>query len=158
MFTHKILSKKDKENLLNYVKDNYGCNIDKIIDYNFYLNENNNKVYICNFKVENLNLKNIINIGLYFGKFHDNNRFRLSFEATRNLNIEKNYIMLKQSDNFLNKENLFKEEIESINSDGKCPFLVVKFENENWGCVSKKDKYFVSYLPKSRKISHKKMF
>ena len=105
-------------------------------------------------------MQRVNTIGLYFGAYHNDNRFRLSIEGSKLIKPQKNFLELneKSLNTYLSGENLFAEEIEKINHEDNCPFLIVKFKDENLGCMNLKDNVFLTYLSKSRKLDHNKLF
>jgi len=150
---------KQKNDLINSLSNLYFCDLDFLKDYNFY-KTNSEKVYISKINIDNLNITRFSSIGVYFGTFHDNFRFRLSIEGSKLINPSKNYIILKKTvlSSYLAAENLFKEDLEFINWENKCPFLIVKCDNKNLGSVSIKDNVILNYIPKSRKLDYNKLF
>ncbi|NCC70890.1 hypothetical protein EOM09_04875 [bacterium] len=105
------------------------------------------------------NIKRINGLGIYFGTFHDELRFRLSIEGSQLLNVEKNYISIgdRAFKSYVAGENLFLNEIDEIVDNG-ANFLVVKYDNENIACVSRKNDEFLNYVSKSRKLDFNKVF
>ncbi len=154
-----LLKKSEKLFLLNYLNLNYGSDISKFENFYFYKNIKG-KVYLSNISLMDLeNIKRINGLGIYFGTFHDELRFRLSIEGSQLLNIEKNYISIGDSafKSYIAGENLFLNEIDEIVDNG-ANFLVVKYDNENIACVSRKNDEFLNYVSKSRKLDFNKVF
>ena len=162
MSSLKKLSQKQKEELISTLSFFYNTRTGHLKDHTFYLNEKTSKVYIANMPVEetNLKLKRINSQGLYFGTYHDNNRFRLSMEGTQLIEPKRNYIILNEKSlkNYISGENLFKEEAEEINWEDKSPFLIVKYEDDNLGSVNIKEDFIINYVPKSRRLNFDRLF
>ncbi|MFW6233383.1 MAG: NIP7 pre-PUA domain-containing protein [Nanoarchaeota archaeon] len=162
MFSFRELSIKEKNDILQQISNNYNSNLDFLTSKFFYINENSNKIYLSNISYSdtNLDLKRINNIGLYFGTIHDKNRFRLSIEGTQLIEVNQNYIVLNEKNikSYISGENLFKDEVKEINIKGKAPFLIVKYNNDNIGCVNIKDDMILNYIPKYRRLNFDKLF
>lgn len=154
------LNSKQKKELIEKLAFFYNSNVDFLKQYNFYLSSKKNKVYISKIDLDSLNIARVSSIGLYFGAFHDDDRFRLSIEGSKLINPKRNFVILKKEalSSYLSAENLFKDDLEYLNWEDNCPFLIVKFENENLGSVNVKGDVILSYLPKSRKLDYNKVF
>jgi ribosome biogenesis protein Nip4 len=156
----KKLRKQEISELINILSDAYNCDLEFIRKYYFYVNPKG-KIYISNVDIVNFKIvTRISNFGLYFGTLTDDGKVRLSIEGTSFINPKKNYVKLKKEvlASYLAAENLFEEDIEEKNVDNSYPFLIVIFEGDNLGCVSKKEKYYINYLSKSRKLDYNKVF
>jgi len=162
MFDNKILTKKEKNEMLNSISSYYDFNIEILEKYYFSINPNTRKVYISNFNLENSELKlpKINSHGMYFASIHDNKRVRLSIEGSKLIKPNKNYIKLDKENlkSYVSGEDLFTKEIKDINYDKKSPFLIVIYENENIGCVNLKNDIFMNYVPKSRRLEFNRIF
>lgn len=137
----------------------YDCKTEHLLKYHFYTT-NKDKVYISTVDVKNLDLKRINAIGMYFGTFHDNDRFRLSLEGSKLLKPKKNKIILNEKSfkSYIEGENLFRDEVEGLDLENNAPFLIVEYNGENLGSMSVKDDILLTYLPKSRKLDYNKVF
>lgn len=157
-FLEKIPS-KEKKAIFEEISTNYDSNIDYFKDKNLYKNQKG-KVYLTHINIEELNIERINGFGIYFGTIHDSGRFRLSIEGTQLINVKQNYVVLKEEkfSNYLAAENLFPEDLEVINREENCPFLIVKFNNDNLGCVTIKEDNVQNYIAKSRKLDYNKVF
>jgi ribosome biogenesis protein Nip4 len=154
------LTKKELHIIRETIENGFGDDFTKFNQYSFYKTQRD-KVYMTTFSLEENRFKNINSIGIYFGTFHDSERFRLSIEASQYINPIKNYIVLKDHkalQSYLAAENIFEEDIKEKNITNTTPFIIVQYENENLGCVSKKEGYYLSYIPKSRKLDFNKVF
>jgi len=158
-FNYSAMKQSQIKELIEKLTSYYGTNLNFLKEYHFYIN-NKNKVQISKINLNDLNLQRINLIGLYFGAYHDDNRFRLSLEGSKLINPTKNYILLniKSLNSFISGENLFKEEVEKIDFENNCPFLIVRYEDENFGCMNIKDNMLITYLPKTRKLDFNKLF
>jgi len=156
-----ILKKSKVTDLINNLSDIYETKLENLSKYYFYSNSKG-KTFISKIEISELNFNRINSIGLYFGTFHDEHRFRLSIEGSRLIKPKNNYIKIskKQLKNYLAAENLFITEIEELKESNKSSFLIVKYENENLGCVSikKNDNLLLNYIPKARKLDFNKVF
>lgn len=160
MFALKKLKKNEIAQFLEKLSKYYECDTTELENYNFYINENNAKLYISKINPEELNLQKISGFGLYFGTFHDNQRFRASIEGSKFINPKKNIVIIGDENlkSYLAGENLFTHEVEKVDWQDNCPFLIVKYKNENLGCISVKDENLLNYIPKSRRLDFNKLF
>ena len=153
----KLKTSKVKE-LLSYLEEVYGCKLDDLYSYDFFINSKN-KVYVFSGNLDGFDMRRVNLVGLYFGTYHSDSKFRLSIEGSKFVNPKKNFVVLKEEflKNYLASENLFLEEIEEDKSQENV-FLIVKCSGENLGCVSKKDNLYINYVPKSRKLEFNRVF
>lgn len=160
IFSYTLMKQSQIRELITKLSIYYGEeDLEFLKKYNFYLN-NKGKVQISKINLNELNIEKINLVGLYFGTYHDENRFRLSIEGSKFLKPKKNYIKLnaKSLNTYLSGENLFKDEVDEINIQDNCPFLIVQYENENIGCMNLKDNVLLTYLSKTRKLDFNKLF
>ena len=162
MFDNKLLSTKEKNDILNSIGNYYDVDTTNLKEYYFYINENTRKVYLSNFNLNEsgLQLPKINSMGMYFASIHDNKRIRLSIEGSKLIKPKKNYIILNKDNlkSYVAGEDLFIDEIKNVNFDKKAPFLIVRYEEQNIGCMNLKDKILMSYVPKSRRLDFNKIF
>lgn len=158
-FSYTQIKKSQINELISKLSLYYGCNLEFLKEYHFYVN-NKGKVHISKINLNELEIDRVNSIGLYFGTYHDENRFRLSLEGTKFIKPTKNFIVLnkKSLNTYLSGENLFKEEVEKIDFSDNCPFLIVQYENENLGCMNIKDNMLLTYMSKTRKLDFNKLF
>lgn len=154
-----LLKKSKKEELINKLSIYYGTNLEQLKSYSFYMSEKTRKVHMCKLDTE-IELKRVTNVGLYFGTYHDEDRFRLSIEGSQFIKPTKNFLVLKEENlkSYLATESLFVEEIKEYNWQENAPFLIVIYNNENIGCINIKEKEILNYIPKSRKLNFNKLF
>lgn len=154
------LNSKQKKALIEKLAFFYNSDLDFLYDYHFYLFSKKNKIYISKINLDDLNLTKVSVIGLYFGTFHDEDRFRLSIEGSKLIIPKRNFVVLKKESfaSYLAAENLFKEDLEYLNWEDNCPFLIVKYKDVNLGSVNVKDNQILNYVPKSRKLDYNKVF
>ncbi|MCA9495740.1 MAG: hypothetical protein KC589_02260 [Nanoarchaeota archaeon] len=153
------LKKSQVKELIDRLSFLYSCDLEYLKSYNYYLNKGG-KLYLSKINLDSLNLDRVNSIGLYFGTIHDNDRFRLSIEGSKFISPKRNYIKLNEVSfkSYITGENLFKEEVEEINWEEQCPFLIVIYNEENLGAANVKDKNILCYVPKSRKLDFNKVF
>ena len=153
------LSAQETTSLLNTLGSYYGCDLLHLQSYVFYRTPKR-KIYLLSFAVEELDLERINSQGLYFASEHDHHRFRLSFEGTQFVTPTQNFITLTKPgfESYVTGEHLFAEDVKQDHSNGLAPFLIVEYEGQNLGCVSKKEKEYLTYLGKSRKLDFHRLF
>lgn len=153
------LNSKQKRELIDSLAFFYKTDLTYLKKYQFYKTQRG-KLYISKIDITSLNLTKFASIGLYFGTYHDENRFRLSIEGSKLITPTRNYIELKKEilSSYLSAENLFKEDLDYLNWEDNCPFLIVKCGNEYLGAVSIKENMVLNYIPKSRKLDYNKLF
>ena len=156
----KILRAGEKEIFITKLENFYGCNLDNLREKTIYFNENTQKINVVGFNIAAQNLDRVNMFGIYFGTMHTGDRFRLSLEGTKFITPTKNFIKIgkKALESYIAGENLFKTEVEKYDWNDNCPFLIVLYENEQLGSMNLKDDMFLTYLPKSRKLDHGKLF
>ncbi len=154
------LEKQEKKKLIYSLEDGYGCQLEELFQYEYYVTSKN-KVYISSVDPSDLPLNSINSLGLYFGTFHSKDKFRLSIEGSKWIIPKKNYIILKDEKalaSYLAAENVFEEDISEKNIQTGTPYIIVLYNNHQLGCVSQKENYYLTYLPKSRKLDYNKVF
>ncbi len=158
-FNFEVLRKSAVRELVDNLSNSYGCDLEELKSYVFYVNPRG-KVYISKADVRNEEFKKINGVGLYFGTFHDENRFRLSIEGSGLVSPKKNYVVINSDvlKSYLAAENLFADEVDELNNDGSANFLIVRYNGQSIGCVSLKEKMLLNYIPKSRKLDFNKVF
>ncbi len=158
-FSFEKLSEKESNNLITKLELMYNCSLNELQGFYFYI-ASKGKVYISSINIDKQKIERVNSIGMYFGTFHDNNRFRLSLEGSRFIKPKKNYVIINENTlkSYLSAENLFKDEAEIIDYSQDCPFLIVVHNSENLGCISVKDNMLLNYLPKSRKLDFNKVY
>lgn len=149
----------ERDELLNKLSYFYGQDLSHLKKYYFYILKKE-KVHISTIDLEKFWPSRTNVLGLYFGSYHNQDRFRLSFEGSRFITPTKNYVLLNKDciSSFVSGENLFRDEVEEISLEEDCPFLIVRYEGESLGSVSIKDKFILNYLSKGRKLDFNKLF
>lgn len=158
--TFSKLTKNQKKVIFLLLEEEYGVPSNFLKKTFLYINAKG-KVHLTTFDIDKEYNQRVNSVGIYFGTFHDERRFRFSLEGSQMFEGQKNFIILKDEkalQSYLAAENLFDEDIKETNITGTCPFLIVKYKTYNLGCVSKKDTYYLNYLPKSRKLDFNKVF
>lgn len=156
-FSH--LKSAEVKELISKLEEWYKCDTSFLNNYYFYI-ASKDKIYISTINLEKIKINRIQGIGIYFGTMHDNKRFRLSIEGSQLIKPQINYVKINKETckSYLSAENLFKEETEEINWQNNCPFLIIKYDKYNLGCVSIKGDELLTYMPKSRKLDFNKVF
>jgi len=159
IFRYTKLRLSEIRDLLDDLSFFYDSDLSFLKKYHFFKNSSE-KVYIFNGEYEFIDQSRINSIGIYFGTFHNGNKFRLSIEGSKFVKPKQNYVKLNQKafNSYITAENLFIDEVEEISKTGSSPFLIVVFEDENLGSVSIKENIILNYMPKSRKINYNKVF
>ncbi len=159
IYKYKKLKILEIKNLIEKLSNFYEDDLNFLLNYSFYLS-NSNKLYIFNGSLDEIDLTKINTLGIYFGTFHNKDRFRLSIEGSKFVKPKKNFVKLNEKSfkSYITAENLFKEEVEKISKENNCPFQIVIYENENLGSVSIKENEILTYVPKSRKLDFNRVF
>lgn len=159
-FSLKKIKNSKVKDLVEKLSLFYGCELDFLLSYNFYINENRGKVYLSEIDLSSFHVTKFSSVGIHFGSFHDGDRFRLSLEGSKFVNPTKNFVKISFDSlkSYLAAENLFKSEALELDWQDNAPFLIVIFKNENLGCISVKEDLLLTYLPKSRKLDYNKVF
>lgn len=153
------LKKSIVNNLIDNLSSFYDCDLEFLKGYNFYV-RSRGKVYMTQFDINSLDIERINSFGLYFGTFHDDERFRLSIEGSKFVKPKKNFVEIDENTlkSYLAGENLFKDEVKNISWEDRCPFLIVICGDENLGCTNIKDDMLLNYVSKGRKLDFNKVF
>ena len=153
------LNSQRKDDLISTLKSDYGFDTSFLNDYIFYITSKD-KIMLSKIDVDKLNLQRVNSLGIYFGIYHSETKFRLSLEGSKMIKPTKNYIKLneKAMKSYVTAENLFVDEVEQIEFTNSAPFKIVKYNDDNLGCMSHRDNEFLTYLSKSRKLDFGKVF
>jgi len=154
------LGNSQVKKLIEPLTDYYDTNLDHLYKFKFYSNARG-RVFISPIDVFSVEFDRINSIGLYFGTLNEDERFRLTIEGTQMINPKKNIVMLNEESlkSYLAGESLFFEEVEFINRDGYCPYLIVKYGKHCVGVVSTKgDKELLNYVSKGKRLDYNKVF
>ncbi len=157
-FIKQFNSKENKE-LLKDISLSYDIDTSSLEKYNFYMNKKN-KIHVSTIDLSRESLQRVNALGIYIGSMLDSGKFRPSLEGIRLINPRTNVITISEKilASFLAGENLFKDEIESINENNNTPFLGVKFKEDFIGIVGVQEREYTNYLSKSRKMDFNKVF
>lgn len=160
MISLKKLRQSEVNELVDKLAFYYSCNLEELKKNSFYFNEKTQKVYLFSGDISDINLERVNSLGLYFGTMHDKDRFRLSIDGSQLIDAKRNFVLLNEDSlkNYISGENLFKNEVEKINWEDNSPFLIVKYGDDNLGCVNVKGNEILSYVPKSRRLSSSRIF
>lgn len=107
-------------------------------------------------------MKRVNSLGLYLGTLVDSGHIRLSMEGSQLLNQAKdNYVIVKDEylSSYVSGENLFFEEVDKEVQNNKAPFLMIYDSEFNaLGTISKKEKEYLNYISKGRKMNFNRVF
>ena len=145
----KILNKKEIKNILESIKNQWGCDFE--LDYAFLMNQKN-RIFIANKEIFDIDLKKIrINsLGLYFGEQVNEKEFRLSIEGSQLIGPEatKNVVELSDSEA---RVWLKGEDLE--NETAKEGFVILRNGDDYLGSGKVKENKILNYVPKTRRLS-----
>ena len=145
----KELSRKEKKILLKKIEGQYGISSLKI-NYIF-LKNNENKIFVINKNLKNVNLENIrINsIGLYFCRLE--NELRLTIEGSQIIGpfAKKNVIDISEDQS---SEWLAGNDLENIKEHYDESFVIIRNKKDFIGTGKYKDGKILNYVPKERRI------
>jgi len=139
----KILNSNQKKKIINYLKDQFSLE-DLKLDFIFI--EKNDKIYLLSNKFKDFEPGRIhINLlGVYFMK-----RDRLSIEGSQIIGklAQKNVVEVdsKQMKQWVHGEDI------SIKGDYS-GYVIVKYDNDFYGCGSFKEGVIKNFVPKDRRI------
>jgi NOL1/NOP2/fmu family ribosome biogenesis protein len=138
----------------------YGCDLSELKQHSFFFNDKTLKMYLFSGDISDIELERVNSLGLYFGTMHDNDRFRLSIDGSQLIDAKRNFIILNEKSlkSYVSGESLLRNEIEKISWVDNCPFLIVKFADDNLGCANIKENEILSYVPKSRRLNGSRIF
>ena len=135
----------------------------KVLPKQLYINSKQ-KIYVSTINEIPKHLTRINAIGLYLGTLVDSGHIRLSIEGTQLLNrAQTNFVVLDDNSlaSYLAGENLFFEEIkeEYLDDTHNTPFVIIyDILGNALGTISKKEKYYLNYLSKGRKMNFNRVF
>lgn len=145
----KELSRKEKKILLKKIEGQYGISSLKI-NYIF-LKNNENKIFVINKNLKNVNLENIrINsIGLYFCRLE--NELRLTIEGSQIIGpfAKKNVIDIDEEQS---NEWLAGNDLENIREHYDETFVIIRNKKDFIGTGKYKDGKILNFVPKDRRI------
>ncbi|MFH0752538.1 MAG: hypothetical protein V1914_02965 [archaeon] len=142
----RILNSKEIKRILKTLEEQFG-KFD-LRDYVFFMN-NDSKVFLLSRKFAELDEKKVRvnNLGLYFGK-EEVDGFRLTIEGAQLVNPKKNVVNLTkdQVPCWMRGEDI---EVGDLKLYG---YVVVKHEDDIFGCGRFKEGRVLNSIPKSRRI------
>ncbi|MBT3407512.1 hypothetical protein HOK68_04435 [Candidatus Woesearchaeota archaeon] len=148
----KKLNSKEKKNILNLLKENYGFNKD-LNEYTFFINKND-KINLINtetYELIDFDDYRVDSIGVYFGELI-NNTIRLSIEGSQLIGPSCNRNIIELNENQLNLWIRGKDvEIDKEGND----FFLIKYKEDYIACGKLKNKILLNFVSKARTISAK---
>lgn len=159
-FTLEPISNEKIKEYISKIETTYKTNF-KYYPEKMYINSKN-KLYFSTIPTIPEHINKINAIGLYIGTLLESGEIRLSIEGAELLEMAKqNYIYIKEEyvSSYLSGENLFFEEVEQESEIINSPFQILyNSNNQALGVISKKEKYYLNYLSKGRKMDFNKVF
>lgn len=157
----KIMNAKEKKEIFEIVKGQWGADIRKVMGEMVFLRSRKDNIYVVSKDFEKLDDKNlhIDSVGLYFAEFRSGikHEFRLSIEGSQLIgpSADKNVVELSKEE----AKQWFRGE--DIKKDiAKCwGYLILKtssvsgFDYIGCGKYKDKDKVILNYVPKTRRIA-----
>lgn len=143
-----IMNSKEVKNLMHHLSEQFGVN--EKLNFVFLLNTKG-KVYVLNRDIDRIDYETywIDSAGLYFGTFQKDG-FRLSIEGSQIISefATKNVLEFtnEQKHEWLKGNDVDVEETLSR-------LVIVKYENDYFGCGKIKEKILLNSVPKSRRLS-----
>lgn len=150
----KILTEKEKKNILNQLKDQFG--IKKIPGTLIKRGKERIFLYQGSFKEKEIkDLERITfveRVGVYFGKEETNQGVRLSIEGSQILKdqITKNIIELNEDE-----MQTWMMGHELLKKTGINGFVIIKYEEEMLGTGKASEEKITNFIPKSRRLKDK---
>lgn len=146
-----LLNTRDLREIEDILKKNYDCNF-RLRDYIVILTADD-KVWICSkdiAKIEIKNLKRVNAMGLYFGKIKRNNKIQLSIEGSMLVGrtAKKNIALLENISDYIKG----KDGVGICENCEKDNFVIIKHENDFFGCGILREDRIENILPKSRRF------
>jgi len=149
----KIFSQKEKENIIEKLKQQFG--VTKV--NGIFVQRGTERLFLFQGTITQKQIHNlertipIERVGIYFGKFQ-NSEVRLSIEG---VHLLKNQITKNIFE--LNKEQteLWMKGNELEIQTGKKSFLIMKYKNDFLGCGKASELKIGNFIPKSRRLKNK---
>ena len=154
------VSKEEMNSIISKIESTYNTTF-KLYPKIMFINSKN-KLYFSTIPQIPEHITRLNSIGLYIGTKLDTGEIRLSIEGTQLLNhATQNYVILKDESlsSYVSGENLFFDEIQEESEIQTAPFQIVYTSSkESIGVISKKEKYYLNYLSKGRKMDFNRVF
>ncbi len=147
----KKMSESEKMELKRIIEKNYGAKID-FSNYDCYINKKN-EIYISSRGLSENVVKKSSYIGLYLGKLKRNEKIQFSVEGSQLVGkfATKNIAILDEENIYRFIEGLDCKWVSLINCE-KSNFVLIKNENDFFGCGILRDDKIESLVPKARRI------
>lgn len=159
-FTLEVLPEEIMKTYISKIESTYETKF-KLYPESMYINSKK-KLYLSTIKDIPETISKVNAIGLYIGTLLESGEIRLSIEGSELLEeAKKNFIYIKDEylSSYLSGENLFFEEVEKESEIIDSPFQILyTSDNQALGVISKKEKYYLNYLSKGRKMDFNKVF
>jgi NOL1/NOP2/fmu family ribosome biogenesis protein len=145
------MSEEEIREIEKIIEKNYGAKID-FSDFDLYKNKRN-EIFLASKKLDNNLLKMASYFGLYFGRLKRNEKIQLSVEGAQIVgrNANKNIAILDEENISKFMEGLECKWKELVNCEiGN--FVLIKNENDFFGCGILREDRIESLVPKARRI------
>jgi NOL1/NOP2/fmu family ribosome biogenesis protein len=140
----KFLNSREKKELFKQLKEQFDCNeLDMI-----FLENSQSKIFALSkdYAKADLEKVNVNNLGLYFAK-KEREGIRLSIEGAQMVNARKNIIELNKE-----QANLWMKG-EDITMEGNSGFVIIKSDNDIFGCGMLRNNILRNMVPKERRLT-----
>ncbi|MBW2992217.1 hypothetical protein KY345_03295 [Candidatus Woesearchaeota archaeon] len=143
----KFLKSKQIKQILKLIEEQWGFSSE--LDYTFLINTKGD-IFIVNRDIEKIEFEKlrINNLGLYFAEYR-NNELRLGIEGSQIIGKNAKKGILEIDDDQL-KRYMKGEELEIEKED--TGFLLIKNNDDFFGCSKIKNNKLLNFFPKSRRI------
>ena len=147
----KKASLEEREEIEKIIEKNYGAKVD-LSKYNVYINKRK-EIFLAQKNLDESLIERASYFGLYFGKLKRNNKIQLSVEGSQIIGklASKNIAILDDENIFRFMEGLPAKWKELINCE-KNNFVLIKNENDFFGCGILREEAIESFVPKGRRI------
>lgn len=157
-----LLSEQKQSEIISLIEKMYQTTF-RHLPKGLYINSKK-RIYFSTLDFEvHKNMKRVNSLGLYLGTLVNSGHIRLSIEGSQLLyKAKNNFVVIKDEylSSYLSGESIFFDEIkEEIIEDEKAPFLIIYDSSDNaLGTVSKKEKEYLNYISKGRKMNFNRVF
>jgi len=152
----RFLEREEISKILQIIENRFGAELEDLMDNYLFLKDEKGKIWICNKEIMNVELQGlrVQKVGLYFGFFESEKKFRLSIEGTQIIGklATRNVVELssEEAEIWMRGLDLEKKLPESSNvSNGA---VILKHGNDFLGCGIYREGKVMNMIPKERRI------